>query len=30
MTRNAAIGLLLREIAEEMPIVLRVLPDDQL
>lgn len=30
MTRNAAIGLLLREIAEEMPIVLRALPDDRL
>ena len=30
MTRNAAIGLPLREIAEEMPIVLRALPDDRL
>jgi len=30
MTRNAAIGLLLREMAEEMPVVLRALPDDRL
>lgn len=30
MTRNAAIGMLLREMAEEMPIVLRALPDDRL
>lgn len=30
MNRNAAIGMLLREIAEEMPIVLRALPDDRL
>ena len=30
MTRNAAIGLLLREIAEEMLIVLRALLDNRL
>ena len=30
MTRNAAIGMLLREMTEEMPIVLRALPDDRL
>ena len=30
MTRNAAIGMLLREMAEEMPIVLRALPNDRL
>ena len=30
MTRNAIIGMLLREMAEEMPIVLRALPDDRL
>jgi len=30
MTRNAAIGMLLREMAEEMPFVLRALPDDRL
>lgn len=30
MTRNAIVGMLLREMAEEMPIVLRSLPDDRL
>ncbi len=30
MTRNDVIGMLLREMAEEMPIVLRALPDDRL
>ncbi len=30
MTRNAIVGMLLREMAEEMPIVLRALPDDRL
>jgi hypothetical protein len=30
MNRNAVVGMLLREVAEEMPIVLRALPDDRL
>ncbi len=30
MTRNAIIGMLLREMTEEMPFVLRALPDDRL
>lgn len=30
MTRYAAVSMLLREMAEEMPFVLRALPDDRL
>ncbi len=30
MTRNTIVSMLLREMAEEMPIVLRALPDDRL
>lgn len=30
MTRNAIVGMLLREMAEEMPFILRALPDDRL
>ena len=30
MTRYAVVSMLLREMAEEMPIVLRALPDDRL